>query len=374
MNKKSEQQLHQVNGVLEKAFFLPLYFNDWLGFHFNLPFLFGLAPDELQDLFIRCALADKRLNPDKKLPPLARLLLSEDPAGLLAQALASLKEERPFLLHRILNQLPALTEGELNPDEFEDLESLLEEALPAGPGLSRSAKQEIKTLRGQASALLEPANSQKIRKEVTRLLSSPALADIQNESQLRLWLSSGSGAIGLDPDLLPQVLIEVWSAWTGAVTGAKPDMDLMIACRPSLRISDDMLENYLPPVPRKRLKLAAACPYCQQANTIKMDEKKISATRRCPHLIFIGTSDPLHLLRTLILAPAEIGEDVINLLDSYYNSPSDHDIFATFIYDLYQRLLNQERLKEVSVNSMPSGQPYASLLAYFAPAPVRQAE
>jgi hypothetical protein len=360
MNKKIEQQLHRVNAVLDEAFFAPLYCHDWLGFYFNQPFLLGLAPDELKDLFIRCALADGLLHPDRRLPPLAGLLETEDPAPLLAQALASLKDERPFLFHRVLCQLPALQEGGLDPADFPDLESLLEESLAPGLRLGPDCKREIKNLRARAASALEPADTGKIKQAAARLLKSPALADIQNDSQLRLWLSRGSGSQEVEPALLPQVLLEVWAAWAGAITGAKPDREIILACCPDLRLD---LTNCLPPKPGRPLELTAACPYCQESNLVKISEKKINTHRRCPHLVFIGSSDPLHLLRALLLAGAEIGEDALALLDSYYNSPSDHGMFATFICDLYQRLLNQERIKENELSKTSSGQPWASLRA-----------
>jgi hypothetical protein len=372
MTGKTEQILYKINSILDKAFFSPLNFNDWLGFYFNQPFLLTLAPDELKDLFARCALADQRLNPHSGLEPLARLIQTEDPASLLAQALASLKDDRPFLLHRTLGQLPALSQGELNPDDFEDLESMLEEALQPGLGLGHSAGQEIKNLRTQAMSILEPADDKKIAIETKRLLTSPMLREIHNESQLRLWISSGSGAEGIDQDILPHVLVEVWAAWSGAVTGASPDLEILCACRPGLRISEEMLTGYLPPAAEDHPRLSATCPYCQGANVIQVDEQQITTTHRCPHLIFIGTNDPMHLLRVLLLAPAEMGEDVLNLLDSYYNSPGDHDIFATFICDLYQQLSNQDRLKEEVVSSIPSGRPHASLRAYFTHPSARQ--
>ncbi|MDR1397342.1 MAG: hypothetical protein LBJ14_06390 [Desulfarculales bacterium] len=372
MTDKTEQILHKINSILSGAFFAPLNFNDWLGFHFNQPFLLSLAPDELKDLFARCALADQRLNPQSGLEPLARLIRAEDPVNLLAQALASLKDDRPFLLHRTLSQLPALSEGELDPDDFEDLESMLEEALQAGLGLGHSAGQEIKNLRAQALSMLEPADNEKITAETKRLLTSPMLREIQTESQLRLWISSGGGAEGIDQNILPHVLVETWTAWSGAITGADPSPELLCACRPGLRISEDMLNSYLPPAEEDHPHLSATCPYCQGANVIQVDEKQITTAHRCPHLIFIGTNDPLHLLRVLLLAPAEMGEDVVNLLDSYYNSPSDHGIFATFICDLYQQMSNQDRLKEAPVSSIPSGQPHASLRAYFTHPSTRQ--
>jgi hypothetical protein len=49
-------------------------------------------------------------------------------------------------------------------------------------------------------------------------------------------------------------------------------------------------------------------------------------------------------------------------------------MFATFVCDLYQRMLNQERIKENTLNKTSSGRPWASMRAYFAPPPARQAE
>ena len=367
MSKKTEKQLHQINQVLEKAFFAPLHFNDWLGFYLNQPFLMGLAPDELKDLFTRCVLVEQRLNPDLKREPLNFIIESSDQTAMLAQALASLKDDRPFLLHRAIANIPSLVQGEVDPNEYETLEEMLEEALESGVSLSMGAKQEIKALRKQALDLLDDNVDRKLlNDEVARLLKSEKLADIHNEAQLRLWVSMGDGAAGIDPKLLPHVLVEVWTAWVGLVTGANPEVDFLLTCRPGLRLSDQVLESYTPPSAEERPSLSATCPYCQGANVIDMDEQQIVVTHRCPHLIFIGTNDPMHLLRILLLAPAEMGEDMVQLLNSYYNSASDLEMFASIISDLYQMLLNQNRIKEVPVTNMPSGHSYSNLRAYFA--------
>ncbi len=372
MNKKIEQNLQQINRVLEKAFFAPLQVNDWLGFNFNQPFLLGAGQDELMDLFARCALACQRLQPEQEHPPLLRLLRTQNQAQVLAHALVSLKDDRPFLFHRSLASLAHLVQENLDPDDYASMEEMLEEVLQNQLELAAGAEQEIKSLHKQAMALIDPTPVSSVKKYLKQILESPQLVDIQNENQLRLWLSAGSGRDQVPQELLPQLLIEAWAAWCGAITGARPNPELLLRCQPGLNLSADQLECYLPPQPEEDHTLFATCPFCQGGNVIKVNDDKIEAIHRCPHLVFIGTNDPMHLLRVLLLTPASIGEDTLQLLDSYYQSLDDLPLFANIITDFYQMLVNQNRVKESIVTTQPDDQAFAHLHAYFYQEPPSQ--
>ena len=365
MTKAREQTLRQINQILEKAFFAPLQATDWLGFHFNQPFLLGLNQDELSDIFARCVLAEQRLRSRSKIKPLAALLSSQAPAQVLAHALGSLKDDRPFLFHRSLTSLASRWSGQLNPDDHNSLEAMLEQALQSRLELAAGAEQEIEGLCRQAMDLIQPQPAAKIKKYVKQLLQSEQLFDIKNENQLRLWLSAGSGGQRVEETCLPQVLIETWAAWCGAITGARPNAELLLRCQPDLALPSEFLENYLPLQADSQTSLSADCPFCQAHNLIKVGQDKIEASQRCPHLIFIGTNDPMHLLRALLLVPASIGEDILQLLDSYYQSAGDQSLFANIVSDLYQMLVNRGRLEEAPVSGQPHGSALASLRAYF---------
>lgn len=363
MNKNPQSVLQQVNYILEKAFFAPLQINDWLAFHFNQPFLLGLSQDELVDLFARIAVADERLHPEgDELSPLQRVMHSKAPIKVLAHALASLKDDRPFLFHRTLASIPAIVQGDLDPDDYESIEELLDEALDNGLELAAGAQTEIDGLRREAMQLLE-GNGAEVDFHVKRLLESEDLREIKNDSQLRLWLTMGRGSEGIEQELLPLVLLEIWASWSSALTGAQKNAGFIVHSMPELDLSSQDLASFLPPRMDDSSIMSATCPYCQGGNVINLDKDKIEAGHRCPHLIFIGTNDPMHLLRVLILTPANIGEDTLQLLDSYYQSVPDLSLFANIVRDFYQMLVNQDRIKESPVISQEVA--YSHLRAYF---------
>ena len=365
MSKKTEQSLQQINQVLEKAFFAPLQVNDWLGFHFNQPFLLGLNQDELVDLFARSALAAQRLQPQADTPPLTCLLHNPTPHRVLAHALVSLKDDRPFLFHRTLASLANMIQDDLDLDDFDSMEDMLELVLQNKLELSASAEQEIKALRKQALALIDTVPAAKVKKYVKQILESDLLAEVKNENQLRLWLSVGSGRELAPAELLPQIMIEVWTAWARAITGVEKNATLLLRALPDLDISEEKLELYLAPNQEDAPTLSATCPYCQGGNVIKVIPGEIEAIHRCPHLVFIGTSDPMHLLRVLLLAQVNIGEDTLQLLDSYYQSAGDLLLFANIVTDFYQMLTNQGRIMESSVSGQPHNLALEYMRAYF---------
>lgn len=363
--KNLDKNLRQINQVLEKAFFNPLHSSDWLGFHFDQPFLVGLSQNELVDVYARSALVQARLHPGQKGTPLRNLLHTEEPEKVLAHALVSLKDDRPFLFYRTMT---GLLQEEWNPDDFDSMEEMLEEMLEAQVSMSHGAAQEIKDLRKEALALLdhtEPAA--KIKKYLKQILESSDLTEIKNESQLRLWLSVGRGREMVPPELLPQLLIEAWASWVSMVTGVQKNEELLLLSLPELDISLEQLDGYLSPQSEENPTLSSTCPFCQGGNVIQVSQEKIEAHHRCPHLVFIGTNDPMHLLRVLILTPASIGEDTLQLLDSYYQTPGDLPLFANIVSDFYQMLVAQNRIKEnaVTSTSRPDKRVYHHLTAYF---------
>ena len=59
-----EARLALVDGILEGAFFSPLHLHDWLAFCCGQPALLGLEQDEMQDLFLRAAIACQTIYPE----------------------------------------------------------------------------------------------------------------------------------------------------------------------------------------------------------------------------------------------------------------------------------------------------------------------
>jgi hypothetical protein len=370
MNKHGDRLLAYINQLLSKAFFAPLQRNDWLAFHFNQPFLLGLGDEEFKHLVMRCILAAWRLSPGKNpsghdsAPHEQALLIflrSASPAKILAHALAGLKDERPFLFHSALAKISALKD--LDPDKFASLEELLEKALSSRNELSRDAAREIAYLRGQVCSLLENPPLVQARKQVEKVLGK--LPAIQNEAQLRLWLSVGDGKVGVPKKILPATVLEAWTAWCQAITDPQNHHEMLLQCQPELRLAPELL---LRAIASEAAAMSASCPYCQARNVIAVGQEQITSDRRCPHLVFIGSNDAMHLLRVLLLAGADIGADTLRLLDSYYQSPDDLSIFANIISDLYQMLLGRGRIGEVLLTpAAPAHNPleYLYLYAYF---------
>jgi hypothetical protein len=372
MNKHSDALISYINQLLSKAFFAPLQRNDWLAFHFNQPFLLGLGDEEFKSLVMRCILAALRLapgkNPAENDPALHDQTLvgllhsAASPAQILAHALASLKDERPFLFHSVLAKIPAL--NELDSDKFANLEELLEKALSKRAELSRDAAREISYLRGQAYTLLENPPLVQIDKQVKKIFGK--LPAIQNEAQLRLWLSVGDGSSGIPHKLLPAVVLEIWTAWCQAITDPQNHHELLLKFQPELHFAPKRLLRALA---SETAAMTASCPYCQIKNAIMVSREQITSTTLCPHLVFIGSNDAMHLLRVLLLAGADIGADTLQLLDSYYKCSDDLSIFANIVSDLYQMLVGRGRIGEALLLPAASEHnPLEHLYAYFAEA------
>ncbi|MBU4603825.1 MAG: hypothetical protein KKH66_02855, partial [Proteobacteria bacterium] len=139
--EKLPRQLALVRGILDGAFFSPLRSLDWPAFCFDQPGLLGLEEEEAFDLYVRGALAAETIYPElcEGREPLAWIWSMPEPSPVLAHALASLREDRPFLFHRLLYSLSPVSQGELDPEQFELVEDYLATALGEGAGLRAAA-------------------------------------------------------------------------------------------------------------------------------------------------------------------------------------------------------------------------------------------
>jgi len=371
-NTKPGPDLAIVQGILEEAFFTPLLKNDWLAFLFDQPGLLGLEDSEVFDLFVRGAIAAETVFPRaaEGRTPLAWFCTLEDYRPVLAQVLASLRYDRPFLFHRALLGLSAVTQGKLNPADFELVEDFLQNALERQGGeIRQAAAHELNTLylRGlKAAGQATAENDPRLSAAAQKILAHPFAAEARSDTELRIWLGRGEGLEGVAPELAPAVLVEVWARWTGAVLGARPDLELLGRMHPHLDLSSQDLAQYVPPDREAGHVISAQCPYCSQNASIKLGQA-ITTLSECPHLILMGTDDEVHLKH--VVQHFDLGKDFEALLASYYDSPSDLDLFSTIVNDLYEMLSGQGRLeaRQVSCESAPRGFYYLS--AYFAGPP-----
>jgi hypothetical protein len=368
---KIEARLALIDEILEQAFFCPLHVNDWLGFAFGQPALMSLEEEELLDIFVRAAIATETIHPEltEGRLPLAWLGSLDDPRPVLAQVLASLRHDRPLLFHRVLFSLPGLGREGAGPEDFELIEDFLQKALEGGLDLSGEAGAELELIRrralkaaGQDPERLDPRLTGLAR----QVLAKEEAQVCRNEADLRLWLRLGSGLEGVDEALAPAVLVEAWALFCGAVTGARPDLDILGLWLPQLGLDAQELALYAPVERGAGHVIEAVCPYCTGQARLRLGEE-VKQLSGCPHLIYVGTGDEVHLLE--VLGSFDLGADFKALLASYYQSPADLDLYSTIINDLYEMIQDQGRLETRPVGCATAPHAFYNLRAYFAGPP-----
>jgi hypothetical protein len=157
-------------------------------------------------------------------------------------------------------------------------------------------------------------------------------------------------------------MAQAWAMWVGAVIGASPDLELLGRMHPRLNITPAELSGHAPPEKDQVHLINAVCPFCGTESEIQLGPE-IKPLSSCPHLIYVGTGDEVHIMEAL--SHFQVGEDFRELLASYYQSPSDLDLFCTIVNDLFEMLLNQDRLAAVPVSSASAPQAFYNLLAFF---------
>jgi hypothetical protein len=363
-----DNRLAQIQGILDTAFFAPLFKNDWLAYRFGQTTFLRLEEAELFDLFVRAALASEVIHPSEAegRDPLAWLWDMADSGAVLAQLLASLRFDRPLLFHRALMSLPAVTKGQVKPEDYELVEDFLAKALTQSEvELAEAAMGELDTIYGRAMRAaggdLENPDP-RIAGLAAQVLAKPQAAELQSDAELRLWLALGDGLDGVPEDLAPAVMVEAWYQWAGAVIGAAPNLELLGRMHPRLDLTPLELSHYAPPRKDQAHTIKTTCPFCGSDSEIKIGPE-IKPLKSCPHLIYVGTCDEVHLMEAI--SHFEVGEDIRELLATYYQSPSDLDLFCTIVNDLFEMLVNQGRLAAVPVESATAPQAFYNLLAFF---------
>ncbi len=364
-------RLALIDGILEGAFFSPLHAHDWLAFRFGQPSLLGLEEEEIRDLFLRSALAAETIYPElvEGRSPLAWLWALDDPRPVLAQVLVSLRLDRPLLFHRTLFSLPAVAQGQVDPEDYELAEDFLTQALGEGMDLGQAAAEEMETLgrRAMLAAGQDPqAPDPRLEGLAQQVLGQALAQGLASDPELRLWLSQGPGLEGVAEELAPAVMVEVWSRWVGAVSGARPDLEILERLLPFLSVSTEDLALYAPVDAHAGHVLAAACPFCSARASLRLGAR-VERLSGCPHLVYVGTSDEVHLLE--VLGHFDLGADCKALLASYYQSPSDLELYSTIVNDLYEMLRHQGRLEARPVESETAPRAFYNLRAYFAAPP-----
>lgn len=363
-----DNRLAQIQGILDTAFFAPLYKNDWLAYRFGQTAFLRLEEPEVFDLFVRAALASEVIHPSEAegRAPLAWLWDMADSAAVLAHMLASLRFDRPLLFHRTLMSLSAVSRGKVQPEDFELVEDFLAKALAHSDlDLAEAAASELETLYGRAmrAAGQDPENPDpRLAELAAQVLAKPQAAELESDAELRLWMTLGDGLEGVPPELAPGVMAQAWALWVGAVIGASPDLALLGRMHPHLDLTPAELAGHAPPEKDQAHVINAACPFCGASSEIQLGAE-IKPLSSCPHLIYVGTGDEVHLMEAL--SHFQVGQDFRELLASYYQSPSDLDLFCTIVNDLFEMLLNQGRLAAVPVASASAPQAFYNLLAFF---------
>jgi hypothetical protein len=285
---------------------------------------------------------------------------------MLAHVLANLRSDRPLMFHRVLYSLPPVCEGRLNPEDYELMEDFLQEALGEPLELAAAGGAEADSVRRRAlmSAKLDPENLPgEVAEWAADILSRPDAAAVRTDEELLAWLSNGGALDEVDPKLAPGVLVEVWSRWVGAVMGFRTDLDLLTALMPRLGLMTEQLAAYAPPGPGSGHLITAECPYCNSQVRLRLTAD-IERLDKCPHLVFVGTGDEMHLMQ--VLRAFELGSDFIDLMTSYYHSPGDLDLFAGIVNDLYEMISQQGRLSARPIQCATSSNGFYYLKAYFA--------
>jgi len=259
-------------------------------------------------------------------------------------------------------------EGDIDPEEYELAEDYLAVALAGGAQLKASSGQELATLTRRALTAAGQ-NPDKLDPALTGLaalvLDKPQAAQTHSDAELLTWLTLGEGLEGVPEQLAPAVTALVWSGWCAAVMGSPPDLKLLGRLQPELGLSVSDLALHTPQEPGAGQVIHARCPFCSEDNALKLGEE-IGELSRCLHLIYVGTSDEAHLLR--VLENFALGQDFITLLESYYQSPADFELFATIVDDLYEMLSAQGRLGAAPV-TVEGTQGFYYLKAFFAGPP-----
>ncbi|CAO0822855.1 conserved hypothetical protein [Desulfarculales bacterium] len=364
-------RLALIDGILEGAFFSPLHAHDWLAFRMGQPSLLGLEEEEIKDLFLRAALAAKTIYPElvEGRSPLAWLWALDDPRPVLAQVLASLRLDRPLLFHRTLFSLPSVAQGQVNPKDFELAEDFLSQALDEDLELSQAAAEELQTLfRRAMKAAGQNADAPDPRVEclADQVLQKSLVQGLENDPKLRSWLAEGPGLEGVPEELAPAVMVEAWCRWVGAVSGARPNLELLEGLLPFLAVSTENLALYAPVDAHAGHVLTAPCPFCSARASLRLGAQ-VERLSGCRHLIYVGTDDEVHLLE--VLGHFDLGADFKALLTSYYQSPSDLELYSTIINDLYEMLRHQGHLDARPVESETAPRAFYNLRAYFAAPP-----
>ena len=363
-----DNRLAQIQGILDTAFFAPLFKNDWLAYRFGQTAFLRLEEPEVFDLFVRAALASEVIHPSRAegRAPLAWLGDMADSGAVLAHLLASLRFDRPLLFHRTLMSLSAVTRGEVQPDDFELVEDFLAKALAHSDlDLAEAAAGELDTLYGRAlrAAGQDPLNPDpRLAELAAQVLAKPQAAELESDSELRLWMALGDGLDGVPAELAPGVMAQAWAQWAGAVIGASPNLELLGRMHPGLDLTAAELAGHAPPEKDQAHVINASCPFCGAKSKIQLGPE-IKPLSSCSHLIYVGTGDEVHLMEAL--SHFQVGEDFRELLASYYQSPSDLDLFCTIVNDMFEMLLNQGRLAAVKVASASAPQAFYNLLAFF---------
>lgn len=363
-----DNRLAQIQGILDTAFFAPLFKNDWLAYRFGHTSFLRLEAPEVFDLFVRAALASEVIHPSEAegRAPMAWLWDMADSDAVLAHMLASLRFDRPLLFHRALTSLSAVTRGEVRPDDFELVEDFLTKALAQSDlDLAEAAAGELETLyaRAMRAAGQEPDNPDpRLAELAMEVLSKPQAAELESDAEFRLWMVLGDGLEGVPDELASGVMAQAWALWVGAIIGAPPNLELLGRMHPNLDLTAAELAGHAPPDKEQAHVINAACPFCGTDSEIKLGPE-IKPLSSCPHLIYVGTGDEVHLMEAL--SHFRVGEDFRELLASYYQSPSDIDLFCTIVNDLFEMLLNQGRLAAVPVTSSSAPQAFYNLLAFF---------
>ena len=152
--------------------------------------------------------------------------------------------------------------------------------------------------------------------------------------------------------------------------GTRPDLDILGRLHPELNISSEQLCPIRAPQPPGRAYHHGGMPPFARkgpASGWATISRRLSG---CPHLVFVGTNDEVHLQQ--VLRHFDLGKDFDELLTSYYQSPGDLDLFATIVNDLYEMFISQGRLESRPVECETAAQGFYYLLAYFAGPPPEQ--